>query len=165
MLPIRGLYEVAIRVKQLPRAEAFYRDILGLEVGIRDERRSGCAEKIRPPSDREFERRIAKSPQSKRRPPTHRPAGETGTTPLRRRSIRHSNKSATPRKSQSVLNYLKSPSPSRRAKQKRCRENRDGSAVPSSQIFPVHPESRPPSPLKSPAKNKFQARSTKLKCK
>lgn len=40
MLPIRGLYEVAIRVKQLPRAEAFYRQVLGLEVGIRDERRN-----------------------------------------------------------------------------------------------------------------------------
>lgn len=40
MLPIRGIYEVAIRVKQLARAEAFYRDILGLEVGIRDERRN-----------------------------------------------------------------------------------------------------------------------------
>ncbi len=25
MLPIRGLYEVAIRVKDLPRAEAFYK--------------------------------------------------------------------------------------------------------------------------------------------
>jgi lactoylglutathione lyase len=39
MLPIRGLYEVAIPVKDLPRAEAFYRDVLGLEVGLRDERR------------------------------------------------------------------------------------------------------------------------------
>ncbi len=36
---IRGLYEVAIRVKDLTRSEAFYRDILGLEVGLRDERR------------------------------------------------------------------------------------------------------------------------------
>ena len=40
MLPIRGLYEVAIRVKNLSRSEAFYREILGLEVGIRDERRN-----------------------------------------------------------------------------------------------------------------------------
>jgi catechol 2,3-dioxygenase-like lactoylglutathione lyase family enzyme len=40
MLPIRGLYEVAIRVKDLSGSEAFYRDILGLEVGIRDERRN-----------------------------------------------------------------------------------------------------------------------------
>jgi catechol 2,3-dioxygenase-like lactoylglutathione lyase family enzyme len=40
MLPIRGIYEVSIRVKQLPRAEAFYREVLGLEVGIRDERRN-----------------------------------------------------------------------------------------------------------------------------
>jgi catechol 2,3-dioxygenase-like lactoylglutathione lyase family enzyme len=37
MLPIRGLYEVAIRVKELARAEDFYRNTLGLEVGIRDE--------------------------------------------------------------------------------------------------------------------------------
>jgi catechol 2,3-dioxygenase-like lactoylglutathione lyase family enzyme len=40
MLPIRGLYEVAIRVKDLPRAEAFYREILDLQVGIRDENRN-----------------------------------------------------------------------------------------------------------------------------
>lgn len=40
MFPIRGLYEVAIRVKDLPRAEAFYRNVLGLEVGIRDEKRN-----------------------------------------------------------------------------------------------------------------------------
>ena len=40
MLPIRGVYEVAIRVKDLARAEAFYLDILGLKVGIRDERRN-----------------------------------------------------------------------------------------------------------------------------
>jgi lactoylglutathione lyase len=39
MLSIRGLYEVAIPVKDLSRAEAFYRDVLGLEVGLRDERR------------------------------------------------------------------------------------------------------------------------------
>lgn len=40
MLPIRGLYEVAVRVKQLSRAEAFYREVLGLEVGARDEARN-----------------------------------------------------------------------------------------------------------------------------
>src|SRR5713101_8685689 len=40
MLPIRGLYEVAVRVKDLPRAEVFYREILGLPVGIRDDRRN-----------------------------------------------------------------------------------------------------------------------------
>ena len=40
MLPIKGLYEVAIRVKNLPRAEAFYRNVLGLEEGLRDERRN-----------------------------------------------------------------------------------------------------------------------------
>jgi len=39
MLPIRGLYEVAIRVKDLAKSEAFYRETLGLEVGLRDERR------------------------------------------------------------------------------------------------------------------------------
>ena len=40
MLPIRGLYEVAIRVRDLPRAEAFYKGVLGLEEGTRDERRN-----------------------------------------------------------------------------------------------------------------------------
>lgn len=39
MLPISGVYEVAIRVKDLSVAEAFYREVLGLQVGIRDERR------------------------------------------------------------------------------------------------------------------------------
>ncbi len=39
MLPIRGLYEVAIRVKDLAKSEVFYRETLGLEVGVRDERR------------------------------------------------------------------------------------------------------------------------------
>jgi catechol-2,3-dioxygenase len=38
-MPIRGLYEIAIPVRRLPPAEAFYRDVLGLEVGLRDERR------------------------------------------------------------------------------------------------------------------------------
>jgi lactoylglutathione lyase len=40
MLPIRGLYEVAIRVKDLTRSEEFYRVLLGFEVGARDERRN-----------------------------------------------------------------------------------------------------------------------------
>jgi catechol 2,3-dioxygenase-like lactoylglutathione lyase family enzyme len=40
MLPIHGLYEVAIRVKDLAKSEAFYREVLGLEVGVRDERRN-----------------------------------------------------------------------------------------------------------------------------
>jgi len=40
MLPIKGLYEVAIRVKELARAEAFYKDVLGLTEGLRDERRN-----------------------------------------------------------------------------------------------------------------------------
>jgi catechol-2,3-dioxygenase len=40
MLPIRGLYEVAIPVRELRRAETFYREVLGLEVGLRDDRRN-----------------------------------------------------------------------------------------------------------------------------
>jgi catechol 2,3-dioxygenase-like lactoylglutathione lyase family enzyme len=40
MLPIKGLYEVAIRVKDLARAEPFYKDVLGLQEGLRDERRN-----------------------------------------------------------------------------------------------------------------------------
>lgn len=39
MLPIRGVYEVAIRVKDLSKSEVFYREVLGLEVGLRDEQR------------------------------------------------------------------------------------------------------------------------------
>jgi lactoylglutathione lyase len=39
MVPIRGVYEVAIRVKDLSRAEAFYREVLGLEEGLRDTKR------------------------------------------------------------------------------------------------------------------------------
>ena len=39
MIPIEGVYEVAIRVKDLAPAEAFYREVLGLEEGLRDERR------------------------------------------------------------------------------------------------------------------------------
>jgi lactoylglutathione lyase len=40
MLNIRGVYEVAIRVRDVAIAEAFYRDVLGFEVGLRDERRN-----------------------------------------------------------------------------------------------------------------------------
>jgi catechol-2,3-dioxygenase len=40
MLPIRGVYEIAIRVKDLARAEAFYTGILGLSEGIRDTKRN-----------------------------------------------------------------------------------------------------------------------------
>lgn len=40
MLPIAGIYEVAIRVKDLARAEVFYKEKLGLEEGIRDTRRN-----------------------------------------------------------------------------------------------------------------------------
>src|ERR1700741_3872498 len=40
MLPIRGVYEIAIRVKDLARAEAFYTGTLGLTEGIRDSTRN-----------------------------------------------------------------------------------------------------------------------------
>ena len=40
MLPIKGVYEIAVKVKDLPRAEAFYKDVLGLEEGIRDDSRN-----------------------------------------------------------------------------------------------------------------------------
>ncbi len=39
MLPLKGVYEIAIRVKDLARAETFYKDVLGLKEGLRDERR------------------------------------------------------------------------------------------------------------------------------
>jgi lactoylglutathione lyase len=39
MVPIRGVYEIAIRVRDLARAEAFYREVLGFEVGLRDDSR------------------------------------------------------------------------------------------------------------------------------
>jgi catechol 2,3-dioxygenase-like lactoylglutathione lyase family enzyme len=39
MLPINGIYEVAVRVRDLPTSEAFYREILGLQTGLRDETR------------------------------------------------------------------------------------------------------------------------------
>jgi catechol 2,3-dioxygenase-like lactoylglutathione lyase family enzyme len=40
VLPIKGVYEIAIRVKDLARAEAFYKDVLGLTEGLRDDRRN-----------------------------------------------------------------------------------------------------------------------------
>jgi catechol 2,3-dioxygenase-like lactoylglutathione lyase family enzyme len=39
MLPIKGLYEVAIKVRDLAIAEKFYREVLDLTEGIRDEKR------------------------------------------------------------------------------------------------------------------------------
>ncbi|HSD10475.1 MAG TPA: VOC family protein [Candidatus Binatia bacterium] len=39
MPSIRGIYEVAIRVKDLARSEAFYREVLGLEPALRDDHR------------------------------------------------------------------------------------------------------------------------------
>lgn len=40
MLELGGVFEVAIRVKDLARAEGFYLDVLGLRSGLRDEPRS-----------------------------------------------------------------------------------------------------------------------------
>jgi lactoylglutathione lyase len=40
MLPIKGLYEIAIRVKDLARAEVFYKDVLGLKEALRDSSRN-----------------------------------------------------------------------------------------------------------------------------
>ena len=40
MLPIRGVYEVAIKVKDLSKSEPFYREVLDLQFGLRDERRN-----------------------------------------------------------------------------------------------------------------------------
>ena len=39
MSAITGVYEVAVRVKDLERSEAFYCGVLGLESGLRDESR------------------------------------------------------------------------------------------------------------------------------
>jgi len=39
MTEIKGVYEVAVRVRDLARAEPFYRQVLGLEPGYRDEKR------------------------------------------------------------------------------------------------------------------------------
>lgn len=36
MIEIEGVYEVADRERNLSRAETFYRDVLGLELGLRD---------------------------------------------------------------------------------------------------------------------------------
>jgi catechol 2,3-dioxygenase-like lactoylglutathione lyase family enzyme len=36
---LRGVYEVAIRVKDLSKAEKFYCSVLGLEIGLRDPER------------------------------------------------------------------------------------------------------------------------------
>lgn len=38
-MKIDGVYEIAIPVRDLPRAEKFYREVLGFEVGLRDEKR------------------------------------------------------------------------------------------------------------------------------
>ncbi|MGR9115137.1 MAG: VOC family protein [Gammaproteobacteria bacterium] len=39
MIAIDGIYELVIKVADLARAEAFYRDLLGLEDGYRDDER------------------------------------------------------------------------------------------------------------------------------
>jgi lactoylglutathione lyase len=38
-LPIKGLYEITIRVKDLARAGSFYKEVLGLQEGRHDKRR------------------------------------------------------------------------------------------------------------------------------
>lgn len=40
MLPIKGVYEIAIKVKDLVRSESFYKDVLGFREGLRDEKRN-----------------------------------------------------------------------------------------------------------------------------
>jgi len=40
VIDIRGVYEIAIRVKDLARAEPFYMEVLGLKSGLRDEPRN-----------------------------------------------------------------------------------------------------------------------------
>jgi len=40
MLPIKGVYEIAVRVRDLARAEPFYLAVLGLKEGLRDKRRN-----------------------------------------------------------------------------------------------------------------------------
>src|SRR4030095_15363531 len=40
MLPIRGVYEVAIRVRDLSRSEPFFRDLLRVTRGLRDDWRN-----------------------------------------------------------------------------------------------------------------------------
>jgi catechol 2,3-dioxygenase-like lactoylglutathione lyase family enzyme len=40
MVNVRGVYEVAIPVRRLAPAEAFYREVLGLEEGLRDTTRN-----------------------------------------------------------------------------------------------------------------------------
>ena len=39
MLNIRGVYEVAIKVRNLARSEPFYKQVLELEEGLRDQKR------------------------------------------------------------------------------------------------------------------------------
>ena len=40
MLPLNGVYEIAIKVRELARSEAFYKDVLGLKEGLRDDKRN-----------------------------------------------------------------------------------------------------------------------------
>jgi catechol-2,3-dioxygenase len=40
MVPMIGLYEVAIKVRDLGTAEAFYREVVGLQFGLRDHKRN-----------------------------------------------------------------------------------------------------------------------------
>jgi len=40
VIPIDGVYEVAIKVRDLRTSETFYREVLGLQFGLRDEERN-----------------------------------------------------------------------------------------------------------------------------
>ncbi|HKP46408.1 MAG TPA: VOC family protein [Pyrinomonadaceae bacterium] len=40
MSAIKGVFEIAIRVQDLSRAEPFYKEVLGFREGLRDERRN-----------------------------------------------------------------------------------------------------------------------------
>lgn len=40
MLPLKGVYEIAIKVRDLARSEVFYKEVLGLQEGLRDDKRN-----------------------------------------------------------------------------------------------------------------------------
>lgn len=50
MLNLLGVYEIAIRVKDLSRAEPFYCDVLGLQPGLRDDSRNWLFLRVGGPS-------------------------------------------------------------------------------------------------------------------
>ena len=43
MIPIRGVYEVAVKVHDLRSAEALYREVLGLQFALRDDPETGSS--------------------------------------------------------------------------------------------------------------------------